>query len=176
MTGTVLVQVSKSNTIPIPTTPVWQNLWVYPYLWSTLRVYKPHKHHCVGKNSVGLTVASPICFQYFRTQIGSLSIPSLKVGSITDHLPICHSSLITSNSLLICSAGMGHARNAAIFEPHKSGELLLNHAFGFVEIMLEDDWAGSWSFSSSVIVSASPGMFDTTWRGITIVDIVNAWC
>ena len=37
MTGTVLVWVGKSDTIPVPTVPMWQNPWVYLYPWSTLQ-------------------------------------------------------------------------------------------------------------------------------------------
>jgi len=38
VTGTVLVQVGKSYTIPVPVVPAQQNLRVYLYPWSTLVV------------------------------------------------------------------------------------------------------------------------------------------
>ena len=78
--GTVLAWVSKSDTIPVPTGPAWQNLWVYLYPHSTLNTPETMEHillHCdaLGQKTVwSLTKALWHC--------KGLSWPDLTLGSL----------------------------------------------------------------------------------------------
>ena len=53
MTGVVLLWVSESNTIPIPTPPTQQNLWCGPYPWTILAVRVMEQQGCGWQGQQG---------------------------------------------------------------------------------------------------------------------------